>query len=224
MTDQLIIGDKGSFDGFEASLASRTIGMPSKKSIKETVPFSNVTYDFSKINGEVYWEERELEYVFEIIAPTPERLEELKAAFSNWVMNVFQEEIHDPFIPDHHFIGTFEDIEYDDEEGLDKTTATVTFTAYPYKIANIQKVYEVECPVAVSPSVVIVNESSHPIVPTIKAETDIILNVDGEHFEIAAGEVTNEDLRFPAGAVSVSITNTSNEAHKVTILFYEEVF
>lgn len=224
MTDQLIIGDKGSFDGFEASLALRTIRMPSKKSIKETVPFSNVTYDFSAIDGEVYWEERELEYVFEIIAPTPERLEELKAAFSNWVMNVFQEEIHDPFITDHHFIGTFEDIEYDDEEGLDKTTATVTFTAYPYKIANIQKVYVVECPVAVSPSVVIVNESSHPIVPTIKAETDIILNVDGEHFEIAAGEATNEDLRLPAGAVSVSITNTSNEAHKVTILFYEEVF
>lgn len=224
MTDQLIIGDKGSFDGFEASLASRTIGMPSKKSIKETVPFSNVTYDFSAIDGEVYWEERELEYVFEIIAPTPERLEELKTAFSDWVMNVFQEEIHDPFIPDHHFIGTFEDIEYDDEEGLEKTTVTVTFAAYPYKIANTQKVYEIECPVAVSPTVIIINDSSHPIVPTIRAETDIVMKVDGERFEIATGEVTNEDLRLHAGAVSITIENGSSKAHKVTILFYEEVF
>ena len=74
MIDQLIIGDKASCDDYGASVASRKIVPPKKKEIKETVPFSNVTYDFSAINGEQYWEERELEYTLEIIAPTPEEL------------------------------------------------------------------------------------------------------------------------------------------------------
>lgn len=224
MIDQLIIGDKASFVDFGASLAIRNIGMPPKKSIKETVPFSNVTYDFSNINGELYWDERELEYTFEIIASTPEKLEELKTAFSNWAMNVFQEEIHDPFIPDHHFIGTFEDIEYTDDEGLDKTTVTVTFTAYPYKIANAPKVYEIACPVAVSPSFILVNDSSHPIVPTIKAQQDIAIQFDGHRFELLSGEHINEELQLPQGVTTVYIENRADQTHIVTITFTEEVF
>lgn len=140
MLDQLIIGDKASYDDFGASVALRSIKAPPKKSIKETVPFSNKTYDFSKINGELYWEERELEYVFEITASTPEELEELKRAFLAWVTQVHEKEIHDPFIPDFHFVGTYDDLEVEDDEGLDKTTLTVTFTAYPYLVANVPTV------------------------------------------------------------------------------------
>lgn len=40
MIDQLIIGDKASFDDFGASVATRKIKMPKKKSIKETVPLT----------------------------------------------------------------------------------------------------------------------------------------------------------------------------------------
>ena len=78
MIDQIKIGDKSSYDDFSASFSNRKIGKPKKKVIKETIPFSNITYDFSAINGELYWEERELEYTFEITADTPEELEELK--------------------------------------------------------------------------------------------------------------------------------------------------
>lgn len=107
MLDQLIIGTKASQDDFDASLRKRYIGKPKKKSIKETVPFSNLTYDFSAINGEVYWEEAELEYTFEILASTPEELESKKREFSNWVMNVTNEPIYDPYEPDWHYNGTF---------------------------------------------------------------------------------------------------------------------
>ena len=65
MIDQLIIGSKKSYDDFGASVSERTIHQPKKKTIKETVPFSNITHDFSGIDGEVYWEERKLEYIFE---------------------------------------------------------------------------------------------------------------------------------------------------------------
>lgn len=143
MLDQLKIGNVSSLD-FGASVTQRTIKAPAKKIIKETVPFSNTIYDFSAINGELYWEERELEYVFEIIADSPEELEAKKTAFSAWVMNVMNEYIYDPYEPNYHYIGTYSDMEYADEDCVEKTTATVKFFAYPYKVKNEETVYEVK--------------------------------------------------------------------------------
>lgn len=239
MTDQLIIGDKASFDDYEASLATRNIGMPTKKSIKETVPFSNVTYDFSAIGGELYWEERELEYVFEIIAATPEKLEELKTAFASWVMNVQGEEIHDPFIPDYHFVGTFDDIEFDDEESLDKTTVSVTFKAYPYKIANLPRVFEKVYPAGnINATFYIENNSSHRIFPKItfvsdnpSADNGLPIDVVND-ISIAAttiGGTINGEFALPQGVSTMSvhmfdpIVKTMGNI-TVTISFYEEVF
>ena len=141
MLDQLIIGKTSSLD-FDASVAERSIGQPKKKEIKHTIPFSNITYDFSAMNGEVYWSERELTYVLEILADSPAELEAKKARFSSWIMNVLDEDIFDPFIAEHHFRGSFSDLSFADEEDIEKTTATVKFLAYPYKIANKQKVYQ----------------------------------------------------------------------------------
>lgn len=233
MIDQLIIGDKASFDDFRASMATRTIGMPTKKSIKETVPFSNVTYDFSAIGGELYWEERELEYVFEIIAATPERLEELKTAFASWVMNVHEEEIHDPFIPDYHFVGTFEDIEFGDEESLDKTTVSVTFTAYPYKVANLPKVVEQKAGDSIE-TFYVENNSSHRIFPKITIESnnaadagrECYLTVNGVEYPCAVGSTINGEIVFPQGTLEIGAGNKGTLAGMCTftIVFYEEVF
>ena len=239
MIDQLIIGEKASFDDYEASLATRAIGMPTKKTIKETVPFSNVTYNFSKINGELYWEERELEYGFEIIAPTPEKLEELKAAFASWVMNVFEEDIHDPFIPDHHFVGTFADIDFEDEETLDKTTVTVIFTAYPYKISDLPVVVEFTGGSG-EQSITLISRSSHTVALTItwellKDDNDIEPDAQiGTIFinDVSAKFVKNQkidDGRFALkpGTTDVRIVVSNHgiaNNYKITFGYYEEVF
>lgn len=224
MIDQLIIGDKSSFDDYGASLKSRKISAPKKKSIKETVPFSNVTYDFTKINGEIYWEERSLDYTLEIIAPTPERLEEMRAAFENWVLNIINEELHDPFIPDYHFLATYSDLSYADDEGLDKTTVTVKFTAYPYKIANYPKAYSVEIPANGSKELWAVNESSHRITPTITADQAITLSIGGANYSMSAGTATDEAFKLETGVNCIYVENKSGEVCTVTLRFNEEVF
>ena len=226
MTDQLIIGDRASFDDFDASVAARKISPPKKKSIKETVPFSNRTYDFSAINGETYWEERELEYVFEITADTPEELEDLKRKFSAWVMGVREQELHDPHIPDYHFLATYEDMDAEDDEGLDKTTLTVTFTAYPYMIANAPKVYEAG-PFRVESSLSILNESEHPVSLTIANTASMTMKLgDALTVPIPAGEGTYGALKLPKGITPVVLTKTGSEADRCVarISFYEEVF
>lgn len=176
MLDQLIIGDKHSYDDFEASISARKIGMPEQKKMRETIPYSNITYDFSRINGEIYYEDRELEYSFEMTAETPEKLEDLKAAFSNWITGVFQEELHDPFIPDYHFIATYDSMTYDDEAGLEKTTANVKFTAYPYKIANYKTVYKAAVLSTLPFNISVVNKSSHPVTVNFSGKSSFEVN------------------------------------------------
>lgn len=221
--DQLIIGDKASYDDFMASLSKRTIKQPKKKVIKETVPFSNITYDFSAINGEIYWEERELEYVFEIMADDPEELEELKRKFSSWLINIQEAEICDPFIPDYHFIGTYEDMSYADEEDVEKTTATVIFKAYPYMIANIPKVYESIVPGTSEIELSILNESSHQMTPTISSDIAITLIIDSTTFEISEGTITDEMVKLPQGLSTIILKNVTETPATVTISLYEEV-
>lgn len=221
--DQLIIGDKASYDDFMASLSKRTIKQPKKKVIKETVPFSNNTYDFSAINGEIYWEERELEYIFEIMADDPEELEELKRKFSSWLMNIQEAEICDPFIPGYHFIGTYEDMSYADEEDVEKTTATVIFKAYPYMIANVPKVYERVVPASGEIELSILNESSHPTTPTVSSDVGITIIIDSTTIEMSVGDITDESVKLPMGLSSITLKNKSATACTIKISLYEEV-
>ena len=223
MFDQLRIGDKYSYDDFLASVAERKIKKPKKKVIKETVPHSNKTYDFSKINGEIYWEERELEYILELDADTPEELEELKIALSNWLMNVMEEDLFDPYIEDYHFKATYDDMDCDDEE-VEKTTVTVKFTAYPYMLSNDEKIYSVTIPTDEPLTVKVKNNSSHRITPTLVADVgSVTFELNGSSYSIGEGETTDSSLMVPVGE-SDFIIQPGETGGNLTIKFREEVF
>ena len=217
MIDQLIIGKKASYDDFEASLAKIKVALPKKKSIKEKVPFSNITHDFSAINGEIYWEEREIECVFEITADSPESLEEKKAAFSDWVMKVFNEEIHSPYIPDYHYIGTYEDMTPDDEDDVEKTTITVKFTAYPYKIANYPTAYECDISGAGAKTLYIVNASSHRLVPLITVNRPVRVENGGVAYELSEGTHEPPEFFLNEGLNEVKISLLKSEVRGVWV-------
>ncbi len=224
MLDQLIIENKYSLDDFDFSVKERSIGMPDKKEIKDTVPFSNKTYDFSAINGEIYWEERKLDYIFECIKGSPAELEEAKTVFSNWVMSVQEAKIYDPYILDYHFIGTFDSIKYSDEDSMEKTTVTVTFSAYPYKIANLPKKYSFTLAASGEVSDVVINNSSHRMIPTITSDVSIVINMDNTSYAIPSGETIDDTLMLPVGKKKITIQNSEATTGTVTISFYEEVF
>lgn len=222
MIDQLTIGNTYSYDDFEASVKERTISAPKKKIIKETVPFSNETYDFSEINGEIYWEERTLKYVFEIMANSPEELEEKKQPFLSWVMNVSNEEIHDPFITEYHFIGTFNDIEINDSE-IEKSTITVTFTAYPYMLSNTKRmgIYYLSEHEQV---ITIINNSSHRITPTFISDVEFRVVKGNTSYAIPEGEITDTKFMLAPGMNTLKISCPVDCIGTLKIEFHEEVF
>lgn len=221
MIDQLIIGDKHSYDDFEASVAERKNNKPKKKIIKETVPFSNETHDFSAINGEPYWEERTLEYVFEITADSAEELETKKQPFLSWIMNVMNEELHDPFIEDYHFLATFSEIADDDSE-IEKSTITVKFTAYPYMIANEKRVgiYNLTTTELV---IYITNNSSHRVTPTFISDVEYTVVKGNSSYGLPAGELTSDVFMLNPGTTTMKVRSTGASG-TLKIEFYEEVF
>jgi len=221
LIDQLVIGTVYSYDDYEASVKERTIKDGKKKEIRETVPFSNATYDFSAINGEVYWEEKELEYVFEILANSPEELEEKKRVFKSWIMNVMNAELHDPFIRDYHFIATFSSIDVDDSE-IEKATITGIFKAYPYMIADNVKLYQVALVANKDVEVVVHNDSSHKITPTFNADVPFILKIGSASYAISAGETTDDSFKFDVGLNEFTLQAQENGTLEIS--FYEEVF
>lgn len=222
MIDQLRIGNKYSYDDFEANVKERKIGSPKKKIAKDTVPFSNITYDFSKINGELYWEERPLTYIFEMDAATAEELEEKKIAFNTWVMNVFKEKLHDPFIEDYHFLATFENIDFDDSE-IEKTTVTVTFTAYPFMLSNVKKVFSFNIPTAAEEIVQFENKSSHRVTPTLIASVPVSFSYNGTTYSVKAGEMTSDSFRLESGINAIKIQPVATGG-TLRIEYVEEVF
>lgn len=220
MFDQLIIGEVHSYDDFDASVAERRIIKPKKKSVKESVPYSNITHDFSAINGEIYWDETQLEYDFEIIADSAEELEEKKQPFLNWIMNVMNEKLHDPFIHDYHFKATFDDIEIDESE-IEKAYITVKFTAYPYMIANEPRMYTF--PLTTTETTVTVNnESSHRIIPTLITDVECTVKAGNNTVGIS-GEIAHEYFMLAPGKNSFAI-KAASAAGTLQIRFYEEVF
>lgn len=222
--DQLIIGDKKSYEHFEASVKDIRIKDPEKKEVKETVPFSNVTYDFSMINGELYWNERDIEVDFEIMADTPEELVVKKAAFDSWVMNVFDENIYSPYDPDFHYVGTYNKKSYADEDNKEKTVATVVFKVYPYKIANVPKLYHIVIPAGSEVTEYVINNSAHRLTPTVVAGGEVTIQFQNVSYAVPMGEITDDTLRMPVGVNTFTIQNATEADCTVTIKFYEEVF
>lgn len=221
MFDQLIIGTLASYDDFEASVRERKESPPEKKVIKETVPFSNETYDFTAIDGEIYWTERKLEYIFEIDADTAEGLEVKKTRFKSWIMNVMQEELHDPFITDYHFIATFESIDIDDSE-VEKSTIAVSFTAYPYMIANEKTVYTAQLIAGKETKLNVVNNSAHRLSPTFTSDVNLTMKVGEDSFAIPAGTITDKKFKLAVGFTTLTL-KPIDAAGVFKIEFYNEV-
>jgi len=136
ITDGIRINDKHSYGDFGLQLKSRNIGLPEKKSIRQTVPFMNGYYDFSALNGAPAWNERIIEYSFDVLNDSPVELDFFVSHVLDWLSNVHDVDIFDDTVYRYHWHGSYEkaDVEWD-ESGI-KAEITVSFVVHPFKIAD----------------------------------------------------------------------------------------
>ena len=119
---------------FGIAMESASIGFPAKKKIKETVPFMNGYYDFSTIgsNGEIMYEEREIDITFGIPAQSKEELQFMYSNILEWSVDIPKSQLIFDSIPDYYFEG-----EVIDSSTLEETMAygklQLKFTCEPFK-------------------------------------------------------------------------------------------
>jgi len=152
-------------------IAKRKISPPKRKKNKQTVPYMHGTYDFSQIAGETIYEEATLEYEFDIAEFTTEEMERQKDIILDWLNNIVDTAIEDDFIPGYYYRGGIADIDWSEDFG--EATIKATFEVYPFKIAKEMTWQNI------NGSGVIMNESSHPVFPTIILPSAMTFTING---------------------------------------------
>lgn len=192
-----------SYDDFGLTVAEKTIGNPSKIKTKERVPHSNQVYDFSGVYGGQEYEERQLTYVFNVKDYDKRMIAIKKIESLNWIMNVNEKtKLVDDYIEGYYFLAEVEEAP-DFEEMRFHGTLTVTFTAYPFKIGELEEGNDIwdtfnflldvaqitEFRVRGRKNVILYNVGANIVYPIIRATSPMQIIKDGITYNIQAGEI-----------------------------------
>ncbi|MEN0666905.1 distal tail protein Dit [Caldifermentibacillus hisashii] len=211
---------KHSYRDFYLTLAERSIGNPKKIKVKERVPFSNKTYDFSGIYGEQEYEERQLTYVFNVKDYQKINLENKKTEVTNWLMQPNKKErLLDDYIPGYYFMAEVEEnIDFDEMRFNGKLT--INFTAYPFRIAKLQEgndiwdefnflldcAQQTEFNVSGSLNISLYNPGVKVSYPLIKATAQMDITKNGVVYGVPIGESQSYDFALSPGKNALKIT------------------
>lgn len=212
MTDGIRINGKHSYGDFGLYLKSRNIGLPEKKSIRETVAFMNGYYDFSALNGAPAWNERVVEYAFDVVNDTPADLDFFVSYVLDWLGNVHDADIFDDTVFGYHWHGSYKEAKVVwDETGLHAEIA-VSFVVHPFKIANEAKVH-----VLTDGTHTIIN-SGMAVAPYAKSDEDAAIQLGSYVSSIPANKEIQLEIDLERGENTLLVTGGT-----VTLSYFEEV-
>lgn len=222
---------KHSYNDYGLTIKSKDINPPPKNKVKEKVPYMQGAYDFSNLYGDQTYNERTLNYVFNLICSSKLELNTKKIKILDWLLNSFKDNLKDDTIPGFYFFAECEDVSFK-EDGR-KAEITVKFVAYPFKISSndegnipwddfnfeLDYMQETKFNILGSKSIEIYNLGAVKATPTIicSAAMDIIKN--GITYKYNQG--TTKDWRFTLdkGKNNLTIKGTGN----IEFIFRREV-
>lgn len=223
--------DKHSFLDFGLTIKSKKIGNPKKNKIKEELPFMNGSYDFSLLYGEQTYSERTLEYTFNLNEKNKIEMNIKKIKVLEWLNNGAKQPIFDDTIPGFYFLAEVEDNDFS-EEGKNGEL-TVTFSAYPYKIASLNEGHDIwdefnfeldyaqdtKFTVECEKSIEIYNLGSSRITPTVKTTSAFDVTKDEITYKFNLGVTTDWRFILEKGLNNMVIRGTGN----IEFIFKREV-
>lgn len=236
--DGITLHGKHSYKDFGAWLKSKTICVPSTIKITETVPYMQGVYDFTELYGEQTYDERTLEYEFDLVAKNkwsdPKKELRIRSTeFINWIKSSSKSELIDDDFPGFYFLAEVEDsIEIDDSD-IYVFTIKVKFTAYGLMI---KKDYEGQTEwdsfcfetdvmqqtrfgIKGAKEIILYNNGIRSLTPKIISDAEFILKKDYIEYKIGCG--ITKDYRFilAKGENKITIVGTGN----IEFLFKIEV-
>lgn len=213
VTDGIRIKGLHSYLDFDVYIKSRSIGLPEKKSIRETVAFMNGYYDFSALNGAPAWGEREIEYTFDVTGETPQEAEYNAEKILNWLCNVHDEDIFDDTLTRKHWHGSYKECNpgYDDSGEL--IELTVVFVVHPFKIAD----EPIES--TMTAGTYTITNLGMAVAPYVISDATAAIQIGTYVSAIPANEKIQLEIDLERGDNTVIVTGTGT----VTFGYFEEV-
>lgn len=140
--------DQHSYRDLGLTISARDVGAPNKAKVKQTLPFSNKTYDFSHLYGAQVFEERQMTYTFDLMKPgkidTNTKLNVIKTRIVNWLANSQgKQPLYDDVYPQYYFLAEVETGSGFTNENWTSGKLEVTFTAYPFMISELPEGHDI---------------------------------------------------------------------------------
>ena len=229
---QIKKGDKASYDTFGLRIMSRELNPPSKKKIKKEVPFMHGSYDFSLLNGDQPYTERELTYTFEMKYQDKTEYFDKKIKIIEWLEGSPYERIEDNQIRGYHFLGECDNsIEF--VEDFNNDEVTVTFTAYPFKIRDYAEgkipwddfcfltdcLQQTKFTVDGRLNIQMYNHGSAGMYPTIICDSDFRIVKKNMAYNLKAGTIKSYDFRIDKGTNDMTLIGNGT----IEFIWYKEV-
>lgn len=211
----------------------REIGIPNKKKILVSIPFSNEEFDFSEIYGSQTYEPRTLKYPFNIQDTTKERMITKKTKILNWLMNSHgKQKLYDDVYPGYYFLAEIEGSTSFSENWADGIL-TVTFKAYPFMIAELPEGNDiwdsfnfeldvaqiVDFEVNGNIEVTLINAGVPDVIPEITCSSQMTIIKDGISYTIVPGITKDEDFMLRSGENAIKIIGNGTISFK----FFKEL-
>lgn len=202
----ITINEKHSFKDFKLTIKNKKIGIPKKKKIKESLPYMNGSYDFTALYGEPTYDDRELEYSFNVIGENKFDLNSKKMKILEWLTEKNTFDLFDDTLPEYYFKSTIEELDFNEQGNTGELN--LKLSCYPFKICknlegnDVWDIFNFESDFAQSnkfniqyeTKINLFNCSSINVVPTIVASSNFTIVKDNFEFKINPGITT--DWRF----------------------------
>lgn len=212
-TDGIRINDLHSYRDFDVYIKTRNIGLPEKKSIRQTVPFYNGYYDFSALNGAPAWNERIVAYTFDVMGTSPQITDKEVSRILDWLCNVHDADIYDDTMAFYHWHGSYDSCSLAWDDNGEHVELTVSFAVHPFKIADSPTEYRMTA------GEYIINNMGMAVAPIVYSNAAAGIQIGTHVTAIPAGESVTLEVDLERGENAIIVSGDG----EVILSFYEEV-
>lgn len=222
---QIIFNGKKSYDDFGLIIESFNIQPPSKKKVKQSIPFMNGSYDFSTVgsNGEIVYNERTIQVNFWFTEVDRSSLYNKYSRVLEWLLGAGQAELIFTDMPDTYFLSEAEEAPDFEEVVARLGRFQITFVAEPFKYGvdyegqklwdpfNFEADYlqDTEFDMAGSKVVTIYNPG-RLVVPLINVNAPMTATLNGYTASLQPGDNKDYKFKLQPGANTITITGTGH--------------
>lgn len=217
------INGENILDILDLELMEKSIQPPTKKIVKQTVPFMNGSLDFSSLGGEITYEDRKVTCKFAFGTKNSKLLHARYTRLLDKLLTTNDLTITFSEIYGYYFKGRVENTP-SFEELMTFGTLTIEFVCYPFKVSVINEGHDnwdlfnfeldrkqdVKFSVVGSTVVTLYNLSSCKVNPTVSCTAAMQVTLNGTTFNFSPTVSSDRKFLFSKGVNELTISGTGD--------------